>query len=83
MLKKSQKVKLYGVFYNQVSPKTIRFSNSPAGTRRCDNAGFLLSFGRDVGQRRSNVVTTLSFQKSNVVAMLCFRRRFSEQILTL
>ena len=43
----------------------------PAGTRRCSDAGFWLSFGRDVGQHRSNVVTTLSF-----------RRRCSDQNLT-
>ena len=33
--------------------------SGPAGTRRCDNVGFWLSFGRDVGQRRSNVTTSL------------------------
>ena len=41
----------------------------PAGTRRCYNVGIWLSFGRNVGQRRSNVVATLSF-----------RRHFSDQI---
>ena len=35
----------------------------PAGTRICHNVGFWLSFGRDVGQRRSNVVTKLSFRR--------------------
>ena len=36
---------------------SISFS---AGTQRCGNVGFWLPFGRDVGQRRSNVVTMLS-----------------------
>ena len=45
--------------------------SSPAGTRRCDNVRFWLPFGRDVGQRQSNVVATLSF-----------RHRCSDQNLT-
>lgn len=53
----------------------------PAGERRCDNIGFWLSFSR-------NVVTTLFStsllrRKSGVVRMLCFWRRFSNQILPL
>ena len=66
----------------------------PAGTRRCDNVGFWLSFGRDVRQRQSNVVKTLSFRRccsdqnlmfrpaTNVVATSCFWRHFSDKNLT-
>ena len=50
----------------------VVWSTNPAGTRHCDNVSFCLSFGRDVGQNQSNVVTTLSF-----------RRRCSDQNLTL
>ena len=43
-----------------------------AGTRRCNNVRFWLYFGRDVGKRCCNGVTTL-----------CFQRRYYNQKLTL
>ena len=46
-----------------------------AGTRRCDNVGFWLPFGRDVGQRRSNVVTTLPFRRPCSDQNLTLQRR--------
>ena len=72
------------------------WSNFPDDTRRCDNFGFRLSFGRDVGQRRSNVVTPTKIRRSyevvfstsifwsdtNVVVTLCFSSRFSDKNLT-
>ena len=39
------------------------FQWNPAGTWRCDNIVFCLSFGCDVGKRRINVVTTLFFRR--------------------
>ena len=35
---------------------------NPAGTQHCDNVGFWLSFGRNVQQHWSNIVTAMSFQ---------------------
>ena len=58
--------------------------NNPVGTRRCNNVGFRLFFGRDVKKRSHNVVATLLLRlKTNVVATLCFRRRISDLVLTL
>ena len=44
----------------------------PAGTRRCSNVRFWLYFGRNVGKRCHNVVT-----------ILCFRRHYYDEKLTL
>ena len=76
----------WGRMTEEQGPRARDRGNLPAGTRLCENVGFwLLLFGRDVGQRRSNVVfpTSLLRPKSNIVTALCFRRRFSDQILTL
>ena len=65
--------------------KPIIDMDTPAGTRRCDTIGFWLSFCSDVGQRQSNVVTTLSFSccfNLTFITTSYFRRHFSDQILT-
>ena len=55
------------------------------GTRRCNNVRFWFYFGRNVGERCRKVVfpTSLLQPKTNVVTTLCFRRRFSDLVLTL
>ena len=55
-----------------------------ASTRRCDNVGFWLAFGRDIGQRQSNVVTALSFRRRcfNQNLTLLQRRVFEDNFPT-
>ena len=57
-----EKIWTFSIIYYH-KKNVISLEECPAGTRHCDNVGFWLSFGRDVGQCLSNIVTTLSFRR--------------------
>ena len=83
--------------FHKYYPEEKKAGTNPGGGPCCDNVGFCLPFGRDVGQHQSNTVTMWSFrhhcsdQNLTLLRLVfdvnfrldtCFLHHFSDKSLT-